>query len=176
MKPIGPARWGVREEGTLKSEGPDSDSGSVLPSCVALDKLWHKISTLLNIWGGHISVNVCKGAYKWEVLPRCVNEWIWDNKQEAASTAPSTWLVCNRLVVVLRRLWFWSGLPDRKHLTFCQGQICPRSKEKETRSVSCKTHCPPGSSSVFLCSDSRREMDLLCDRGLCLPSPCFLPL
>lgn len=63
MKPIGLAGWDVREEGALKSEGPDSGSGSVLPSCVALDKLWHNISTILNIWGrGHIS------EYVWRCL------------------------------------------------------------------------------------------------------------
>lgn len=48
MKPLGLAWWAVREGGSLKSEGPDSVSGSVLPSHVALDKLQHKIVMLLN--------------------------------------------------------------------------------------------------------------------------------
>lgn len=66
---------------------------------------------------------------------------------------------------MLRRLRFWSGLPDQEAL-----DILPRLNmpiEKEMWYVSCKTHYHPGSCSIFLCSDSRSEMDLLCSRHLC---------
>lgn len=127
MKPTGPAGLGKGElwsqKDLIQILGPYSDSGPVLPSSVALDKFWHKISTLLNIWGGgHISVNMCEGAYRWKVLPRCVNEWIWDNEPEAASAASSTWLVCSKGWVLCSGD-YGSGLdsPTRKRLIFCQG-------------------------------------------------------
>lgn len=81
--------------------------------------------------------------------------------RQAASLTPSTWLVCNK--VDCRAQEF--KVPDQETL-----DILPKLNvfvEKEMWYVSGKTHCHPGSSSVFLCSDGSCEMDLLCSRHLC---------